>query len=103
MIKIAAAVLALAAAPLSAQSGAWQVGDSQVHLYYNDLDVNSARGRAELLVRVEKAARRLCRNVRPNLRSACIADTLRITSDGASDRMLASALAEREAVSLAAR
>ncbi|WP_375403692.1 UrcA family protein [uncultured Sphingomonas sp.] len=107
MTKLFAALtvslLALAAAPASARSGAWPVGDRQIHIYYADLDMNSAGGRAAFLARVDKAARKLCRNVRTNDRGECEADTVRITAAGSRNQMLARALGEREGERLAGR
>ncbi|MDO6415978.1 UrcA family protein [Sphingomonas sp. BIUV-7] len=62
------AFLALAAAATFAahvvaqpRSGSWQVGNDSMHIYYEDLDVNSRAGRAALLARVDRAVARLCR------------------------------------------
>ncbi|WP_375426994.1 UrcA family protein [uncultured Sphingomonas sp.] len=107
MTKLFAALtvslLALAAAPASARSGAWPIGNHQIHLYYADLDMNSVGGRAAFLARVEKAARKLCRDVRMNDRRECEADTLRITAGSSRNQMLARAMGEREGVRLAGR
>jgi UrcA family protein len=102
-LALAAVQLAIAQ-PAVAQSGSWRIADDQVRLYYADLDMGSATGRAELLSRVEKAADRLCRDVRIRERQrACVADTVRSAAIGPKGRMLARAMTERDGTALAAR
>lgn len=107
MIKLftalAAGIAALPAAPVSAQSGAWPIGDSQIRLYYADLDMNSAAGRAALLARVEKAARKLCRDRRMIDRRDCESDTVRIAATGPRGSLMARAMGERDGERLAGR
>lgn len=100
-IATSVAALAVLAAPAQAQSGAWRVGPDQIHLYYADIDVNSAAGRASLLRRVEKAAVKLCRELPLNDRRMCEHDTMRRTSKAPAARMLALAMTERDAVAVA--
>ncbi len=100
-ITVALAALAMVAAPAVAQgpqSGSWQVGNDSFHIYYTDLDMNSVGGRAQLLVRVQKAAARLCRDdVQAGER--CLADTIASLHN----RDIQRALADRDAVQLAAK
>lgn len=48
---------AAAAAP---RTGSWKVGNDSYHIYYADLDTGTVRGRAALLARIERSARKLC-------------------------------------------
>ena len=94
---IAAAVaLTLPAAPALAGGHSWQVGNNSYHLYFNDLDLHSAEGRAQALARVETAAGRLCGQdgVRSEI-ATCKAQILRTASQGAMSGVLQLAQAER--------
>lgn len=92
----------LAAPP--ALAAAWQVGDNAFHVTFNDLDLQSAAGRAQALKRFEGAAERLCgtSGVRSEHR-ACVAQVMKASMLGHSHPMLELALRERESqgVSLA--
>jgi UrcA family protein len=96
-----AMVTAITALPAAAKDRAWQVGNQSVHLYYTNLDLNSAAGRAELLARTTRAAQKLCRD-RVDARD-CVADTLAETSRLSQAAALRLAIAERDAVLLAAK
>ncbi len=101
-ITVALAALAMVAAPAVAQGpqpGSWQVGNDSFHIYYTDLDMNSVAGRAQLLVRVQKATARLCRDDVQAEEQRCLADTVA----NLHNRDIQRALADREAVQLAAK
>lgn len=93
---IAIAALATLAAPVIAEpkAGSWQIGSDAMHIYYEDLDMNSISGRVALLKRVERAAGRLCDADRD-----CVAATVAQIHD----HNIQMALADRNAVRLAAR
>ncbi|HMI18921.1 MAG TPA: UrcA family protein [Sphingomonas sp.] len=80
MIKtiITFAALAALASPLAAapKAHAWKVGDDSYHLYYTDLDTNTASGRATLLTRVEQRAGELCNTPLRVDQRACVKDAL---------------------------
>lgn len=98
----AAALIAIAAAvPAAADTKAWQVGNDSMHLYQTGANVNSAEGRAELLAAVERAAGRLCRD-RSDARE-CAAEAVASTGRQPGAGALRLAMAERDAVRLAAR
>lgn len=103
MFKTAAlaAIAALMSAPAVARGHAWQVGNDSIHLYNADLDMNSAAGRAALLARVERAALKLCRDLVE--RRSCTAAAVKQASLGPQAAPLRVAMAEREAVRVAAR
>ncbi|HEX8387405.1 MAG TPA: UrcA family protein [Sphingomonas sp.] len=108
MFKAVLAIAALAVpaltSPALAQSGSWRVGEGQFHIYYADLDVNSAAGRAALLKRVERAAAKLCDGLSNGReRRTCVADTMRLASTGLKGARLARAMTERDGTALAAR
>ena len=100
-IAATAALGMLTAAPASAKNGSWQVGNDQYHIYYSDLDMNSAAGRAAMLARVEKAAAKLCAGLVDQ--RECIAATIDQTTRTTGGAPLTLALRERAAVQLAAR
>lgn len=101
-LPLAAALLAaIIAPPAAAADRAWQVGNDSIHLYYSDLDLNSAADRARLLGRVERAANKLCRD--RDDRRECAVKTVIGTSLLPKAGMLRLALTERSAVRLAGR
>ncbi|VWX53345.1 hypothetical protein NOVOSPHI9U_490002 [Novosphingobium sp. 9U] len=74
-----AAVALMTSAPqVAAKDHSWQVGNDSFHVYYSELDLNSAAGRAELLARVTRSANQLCRD-RFDKRD-CVAATVETTS-----------------------
>ena len=89
------------ALPVAASDRAWRVGNDSIHLYYNDLDLNSAASRAQLLARVERAAKKLCRD--RSDRRDCAVNTVMETSRLPKAGLLRLALTERSAVQLAGR
>lgn len=104
MIKTFAAIglIATFAVPALAEGHVWQIGNDSFHIHYTDLDMNTTTGRASLLQRVERAAKRLCRD--RSFRSLCIAETIRGASrDATSGAPIRLALTERNGVVLAAR
>ena len=98
-----AAALLVATPALAADPHAWPVGKDQVHLYYSDLDMNTAAGRAELLARVEKAARRVCDSRLQVEEDECVAATLKQAAGMPTGRSLKLALRERDGVRMAGR
>ena len=96
---LAATAPALAAPPTS---GAWQVGNSSYHLYLTDLNLQTAAGRAEALVRVEKVAAKLCgdKGVRVEQR-ACIAATVKTSVQGSAAQAIRIAQDERSGAVMA--
>jgi len=98
MIKfafIAAVALTFAAAPASASDGSWRVGNDQIHLIYNDVDTNTAAGRATMLARIERAAVRLCRDRVVDERQ-CARDIVDDAALSRNNKWLGLALAERD-------
>jgi UrcA family protein len=83
------------------RKGAWQVGRDTMHLYYSDLDMNSAAGRRAMLGRVERAAERLCRDLDGG--RGCVQRVVSDTLRQSANPHLELALAERDGVALAAR
>jgi UrcA family protein len=102
-LAIAGALVALIATPALAEDGAWQIGNNQIHVIDSQLDTNTAAGRAKLLTHVERAAMRLCRDLRGGDRRACIAETVELTQRRPGGAALVLALRERNGVMLAAR
>ncbi len=98
---IATALIATAVTPALANDHAWQVGNDAMHIYYSDIDLNSAAGRAQLLARVQRAADKLCRD-RVDQRG-CVADTVAQAARLPGGAPLQLALGERNAVKLAAK
>jgi UrcA family protein len=96
-----AAVLLVPQPALAADGHSWKIGDAAFHIYYSDLDMNTADGRRQMLARVEKAARRLCVAPLKVDEEECVAATLRDAAGSAGGQTLAVALAERAAVRLA--
>jgi UrcA family protein len=97
LLALAAAAAALCVTPALANpptSGAWRVGADSYHIYYADLDVKTAAGRAELLARTEKAADRLCEGLVRRDRDACVSNTVA----GSANPDIQRALAERTTV-----
>ena len=99
IVLIAAATLALSAPAFARQPGAWQVGNDSFHLVYDDLDVSTRVGRAELLKRVEKVAKRACDLPLRADEQACVDSVIA----GIAKPEIVQALAERGATRLAAR
>lgn len=98
---LAALAVSVSPAHAATHDRAWQVGNDSMHIYNNDLNMNSAADRATMLARVERATTRLCRD-RADAR-ACAADTLAQTLSGPRAAPLRLAVVERNAVVLAAR
>src|SRR5687768_14252175 len=97
-LLIATAALACLAqpAPALAAGGAWQIGADSFNVRLEDLDLQSAAGRAEALSRVERAANRLCRGLKLQVdREACRTDAVAQAAQGAAAPVLRQALAER--------
>ena len=98
-------VLALAAStplasPTVAQS--WRVGDRSYHIVARDLDGRTGASRTAMLVRVERAAKRLCEHEPLTKdRRACVAAT--VVDAARRSPPLRIALAERDATALATR
>lgn len=88
-------------APAFAKGHTWQVGNDSMHIYYADIDMTTAAGRALYLTRVERAATRLCRD--SGEPRACTADTVKATARLPGQAPLQVALQERSTVRLAAR
>lgn len=87
------------AAPARAQ--VWRVGNDSYHVYFNDLDLTKAAGRSEALRRIDRASASLCD---AQLRSReCAERTSAETAAKIGSRWIKLALAERDAVRLAAR
>ena len=101
-LTLAAAFL-VASPALAADPHAWPIGKDSVHLYYSDLDMNTATGRAELLARVEKAARRVCDSRLKVEEDECVAATLKQAARTPRGGALMLALSEREGVRLAGK
>ena len=89
----AALVLSHSASAAAGQS--WRIGDDSFHIYYNDLDMNIASGRAQMLERAERAARRLCDSRLKVEEDQCVAATLAGAARGRGGSHLALALAEQ--------
>lgn len=104
-IVACASALSLAATPLMAENGNWQVGNDQIHVVDNTIDTSTADGRMRLLARIERAAEKLCRDRVGSSRLECEVDTVRQTAATKSNwgRALTLALSERGAERMAAR
>jgi UrcA family protein len=101
-LTLSAALLAAQPA-LAADHNAWRVGDDSIHLYYTDLDMNTAAGRATMLARIAKAAHRLCDSRLKVEEDECVAATLEKAAAAPGGRSLALALRESGATRLAQR
>jgi UrcA family protein len=102
-IALTLAALLVAQPAFAADRRAWQVGTDSVHLYYSDLDMNTTAGRAELLARVDRAARRLCEARLKVEEEECVSTTLENAARAPAGRALALALRERDGVRMAGR
>ncbi len=93
---VSALALTLPATSVLAEGHTWQVGNHAFHIYFTDLNLHSASGRAVALARVEKAAARLCEDagVRSDA-AACEAKTIQSVMTGSMGDTLNLALAER--------
>src|SRR6478752_2260780 len=98
-----AATLLVTSPAFAADRHAWPIGKDSVHLYYSDLDMNTAAGRATLLARVEKSARRLCDSRLKVEEDECVAATLAQAVASPRGGALKLALNEREGVRMAVR
>ena len=68
--------LALLTLPAAAEEGAWKVGGSYV-VRSGDIDLTTEAGRAAYLDHVERAAKKLCRNVdTKGRRDRCVDETV---------------------------
>ncbi len=97
-ISAAAALLLLLlqGGPALAQGHAWQVGNNSYHLYFDDLDLQAAAGRAAALARVERVAATLCGGVGVRADSrACETRIVQTAADGPMRGVLRAAMAER--------
>lgn len=92
---------ALPVAPAFANDHSWQVGNDSMHIYYHDIDVNTASGRVLLLARVQRSAERLCRD-RTYSRD-CAIDAVKAAAELRGGASLQLALTEQGAVRIAAR
>ncbi|WCM28163.1 UrcA family protein [Sphingomonas sp. QA11] len=100
-IAASAAFATLALGPANAGDRSWKVGNYQYHLYYGELDMNSAAGRATMLGRVARAAGKLCAERLD--RNECVAATIEQATRAKGGTSLKLALSERDAVHYAAR
>ncbi|CUS45089.1 MAG: UrcA family protein [Pseudomonadota bacterium] len=100
-IAASAAFATYAPGPANAGGGSWKVGNYQYHLYYGDLDMNSAAGRAAMLGRVARAAGKLCAERLD--RDECVAATIEQATRAKGGGSVRLALSERSAVRYAAR
>ena len=97
-------ISALIAAPALAGGHTWQVGTESFHVETQDLDLKTASGRAEALVRVERAAKRLCvRRAAVLDRDACQAGIVEAAARAPSAAPIRQALSERSAWAVADR
>jgi UrcA family protein len=94
LLAFAAAICATPALADTPTSGAWRVGADTYHIYYADLDVKSASGRAVLLARAEKVADKLCDGMVRRDKDACVSNTIA----GSTNPDIQRALAERATV-----
>ena len=98
----ALALLPVAAHAGSPATGAWQTGNNAYHLYLGDLDIHTATGRAEALVRAERLAQRVCRgDGTASEEKACVARTIATSTRGSALDAIRQAMAERASVQLA--
>ncbi|HWI86957.1 MAG TPA: UrcA family protein [Sphingomonas sp.] len=81
------------------RTGSWKIGNDGYHIYYADLDMNSANGRAQLLARVEKGAARLCEDLTSAEERRCMNEIVARSANPDIRR----ALADRTDVQLARR
>jgi UrcA family protein len=103
-LSLTLALALLASAPASAADGhSWKVGNDSFHVYYHDLDMNTAEGRAAALKRIDRAARRLCEQPLRVDEEACVAATLAAAAQGPRGAPLKLAIAERDGVRMAGR
>ncbi|MEO5938799.1 MAG: UrcA family protein [Sphingomonas sp.] len=104
---LAAATIALlgaAGSPATAKDGSWRVGNDEIHVVYSDIDPNTSSGRAVLLARVERAAKKLCDNeIVKVIRRDCIRSVLTTSAALPRNAALQLALAENNGLPLAAR
>ena len=98
-----AASLLLAQPAVAADGRSWRIGDDSFHVYYSDLDMNTAEGRGRMLARIERSARRLCDARLRAEEEACVAETIAQAVRSAGGAALRLALTERDAVRLAHR
>jgi UrcA family protein len=98
-----AATLLFTSPVLAADRHAWPIGKDSVHLYYSDLDMNTVAGRATLLARVEKAARRVCEARLRVEEDECVVATLAQAAAAPRGEALKLALSERDGVRMAGR
>lgn len=104
MITALVALTTLFALPvLAADRHSWQVGNDSYHVYYDDLNMQTASGRAEMLARVQRAAAKLCAGGTRNDEAACEGDVLNQLRHRPGGTALTVALAERNAAHLATR
>ena len=89
------AALFLSHPAVAADGQSWQVGNDSFHIHYSDLDINTASGRAQMLKRAERAARRLCDSRLKVDEDQCVAATLAGAAGGPGGRDLALALSEQ--------
>lgn len=95
LIVPAVAVIA-ATTPAAAEGHTWRIGRDSFNVHFEGLDLQATSGRAEALRRIETAAARLCREVRPRSdRDACRARVVAQATWGPAGRMVRTALAER--------
>jgi UrcA family protein len=97
------AALFLSSPAYAADGPGWKVGNDSFHIYYSDLDMNTAAGRAAMLERVEKAARKLCDSRLKADEEDCVAATIAQAAARRGGEQLARALAEDRQVRMAGR
>ena len=97
-----AALLAINPAQ-AADTNSWKVGADSFHVYYSDLDMNTAGGRATMLARVERAAHKLCDSRLKVDEDACVAATLDQVATGSRGETFRTAMRERGEVRMAGR
>ena len=102
-LAIAAAALLASGSAHAADKGSWRVGGDSFHIYYEDLDMNTAPGRAALLQRVERAAGKLCDLPLRADAKACAAEVIASAAGSVHGSALRVAIVERDHLRLAGR
>jgi UrcA family protein len=101
ILTLAAVLFATPA--LAGEGHSWKVGNDSYSIYSTGLTLNTAAGRAAMLARVEKAARKLCDTGVEVARRRCVDEVVSRTVAAPVAAPLRLAMAERAAVRLAAR
>ncbi|MDB5722639.1 MAG: hypothetical protein JWP15_3257 [Alphaproteobacteria bacterium] len=101
-LTLALTLLPLAPA-LAAEGHSWKVGNDSFHVYYSDLDMNTAAGRAAALKRIDRAARKLCEQPLKADEDGCVSATVAQAAQASGGAALKLALGERDGVLMAGR